>query len=194
MRRLSILISDGLGRYAKARFIVPCLALVVSILALMENGPFGIAKLRSLSGGTGMLDMMFGYSPPVVHGLLEKIGGAGRLLYSRLLLLDFAFAVAYTALQALLITALLRKAAMDGLWKRLNLLPFVRSLLDFVENGILLFVLNSFPEYPQIIVYLASAITLVKLILNYGYMVLVFFLGALSTRRSILSKRREAQA
>lgn len=194
MMKLTCIISDSMGRYAKTRYIILSLALVASIIVFMEQGPCGIAKLRVLSGGTGMLDMMFGYSPPMVHRLLEKVGSAGRHLYTRLLLLDFAFAIAYTALQSLLITALVRKASMDGLWKRFNLLPFVRSLLDLVENGILLFILNSFPVYPSTIVRIAAVITIIKLTLNYAYMVLVFFLGALTTRRSILTKRREVQS
>lgn len=171
-------LSNLASRFSRARYIVPFLILVAGILTLMEIGPIGIQRFRSLGDGDGMLDMRFGYSANQVATLFENLGEEGRRLYSGLLGLDFAFALTYTALQALLVSALLRKAGLGGPWTRCNLIPFARSALDLVENFLLLFLLARFPKILSPVVTLSSAITVVKLTLNYGYIAFVLFLGA----------------
>lgn len=176
-------LSDGAYRFAKARYIVPCLVAFLAVLAFMEMSPIGMMALKRLSGGVGMLDMSFGYAPATVDSMFETLGADGRLLYARLLCLDFGFMFAYTALQALLISALLRKAGAHGRLLRLNLIPFARSALDVVENFLLLFFLARYPLSVPALVVAASGITAAKLALNYGYIALVFSLGALTSVR-----------
>jgi hypothetical protein len=114
----------------------------------------------------------------------------GRQLYTRLLGLDLLFAAVYIALQSLLLTALMKKANLGGRWQALNLLPFLRSALDVAENCLLLYVIASFPAWHGVAVSVASAITVVKLALNYGYIAIVFIMGALTTRRTFSGRHR----
>ncbi len=183
-------VSNGLKRYANKRYILPLVFLLIAILVLMERGPFGSGKLKALSGGLGMLDMMFGYSAELAYGMLERIGVLGRQLYTRLLGLDFLFAAVYMALQSLLLTALMKKANLGGRWQALNLLPFLRSALDVAENCLLLYVIAAFPARHGAAVSVASAVTVVKLALNYGYIAIVFILGALTMRRTFSVRRK----
>ena len=143
-------ISGRLTKYANRRYILPLLGLLILILIAMERGPFGSEKIKQLSGGAGTLDMTFGYSTAQAYSLLDRIGSAGRELYVRLLGLDFLFAVVYMALQALLVTALIQKAKLGARWEKLNLLPFLRSALDVVENTLLLGLIAGFPGQYQI--------------------------------------------
>ena len=181
-------VSNGMKRYANKRYIIPLLIILVIILVLMDQGPFGTAKLKEMSGGLGTLDMQFGYSAAHTYGLFEKIGSSGRLLYDKLLGLDFLFAFFYMILQSLLITVLMKKAKLSVRWEKLNLLPILRSALDMVENCLLIFLIASFPEQHTVVVFIASFITIVKLSINYGYIALVFFLGVLTTRQSVNAK------
>lgn len=181
-------ISNGMKRYANKRYIISLLIILIIILVLMDQGPFGTAKLKEISGGLGTLDMQFGYSAAHTYGLFEKIGDPGRWLYVKLLGLDFLFAFFYMILQSLLVTALMKKAKLSARWEKFNLLPILRSVLDMVENCLLLFLIASFPEPHTVVVWIASGITIVKLTINYGYIALVFFLGAVTTRQSVQAK------
>ena len=186
------LISGGMMRYANRRYILPLLFLLILILIFMERGPFGSGAIKSLSGGEGTLDMTFGYSASQAHGLITRIGNEGRQIYTKLLGLDFLFAAVYMALQSLLITALIKKANLPTRFEKLNLLPFLRSALDVVENCLLLSLIASFPTFKPAVAMIASAITVVKLVLNYLYIAVVFFLGALTSNRAIHMKKRDA--
>lgn len=186
-------VSNGLKRFANKRYILPLLALLIIILVFMQCGPFGSAMLKEMSGGTGTLDMHFAYSADQAYSYLDTIGSAGRLMYNRLLGLDFLFAVVYMTLQSLLITALIKKAKLAAHWEKLNLLPFVRSALDFAENIILLLLIANFPEKLTVAVMVASVITAVKLSINYGYIAFAFCLGALTTLQTVLLKSKKQQ-
>lgn len=183
-------LSGGIRPYANKRFILPVLALFILILAVLEASPIGEMRLKALSGGQGMLDMQFGYTAPHAYAMLGAIGEGGRRLYEQLLGLDYLFTVVYAALQTLLITALLRKAGVTGRLSMLNLIPFARCLLDIVENTLLMYVLARFPVQHASLVAVCSGVTMVKLALNYGYMGMMFLLGALSSRGTVATLRR----
>jgi hypothetical protein len=112
-------------------------------------------------------------------------------MYVKLLSLDFLFAAVYMALQSLLITALMKKAKLPARFERFNLLPLLRSALDAAENCLLLILILGFPAFHPAVAVAASGITVVKLALNYLYIAVVFFLGALTTRQTIQMKKRD---
>lgn len=124
-------LSDRMERFAHKKYMLSLLGILVLILVLMEKGPFGTTIIRELSGGIGMLDMQFGYRVPFVYDFLGRLGEPGQLVHLKLLGLDFLFAVVCMTLQGLLVTVLVRKAKISSKWKKLNLIPFLRSLLDF---------------------------------------------------------------
>lgn len=183
-------VSNGMRKFANKKYIIPLLILLVIILIFMERGPFGSEKIKELSSGVGTLDMKYGYSAVQAYSMFEKIGSEGRLAYSKLLYLDFVFALVYMSLQSLLITALIKKAKLSAKYEKLNLLPVVRSALDVAENCLLLILLAAFPVQHTVAVSIASAITIVKLTINYVYIAGVFFLGALTTSQTIVLKSK----
>jgi hypothetical protein len=183
-------ISGGMKRYANKKTIIPMLLLFLAILVYMERGPFGSERIKALSGGLGTLDMRFGYGTLQAYTLLEKIGGLGRALYTRLICLDFLFAAVYMIFQSLLITLLIAMAKLDPFWEKLNLLPFLSCALDFAENVLHLLVIASYPEKLAVLISVASVITAVKLAAYYSFMALIFFLGALAIRQTTLIKKQ----
>jgi hypothetical protein len=183
--------SNGLQRFTTRRYILPLFILLVIVLAFMEVSPIGSARLKALSGGTGMLDMEFGYSPAQVYGFLDRIGDAGQQIYKALLGLDYLFAVVFMLLQALLITNLLQRAGINhsGL-QLLNLLPFVRSALDALENCFLLAILFQYPVQLPALVAASSALTITKLVMHRVIIALTFSLGAWISMRTMLPKNK----
>jgi hypothetical protein len=181
-------ISKFMQRFATKKYIIPLLIMFIIIIILMEISPIGKVKLKEMSGGAGMLDMQFGYSQLQVYDMLGSIGTAGRLLYMRLLGLDFIFAVIFMLLQSLLITALLQKAQVSHHWYKLNLLPFVKSALDILENCFILLMLFNYPTKFLVIVCISSVVTILKWIIYGVVIAITFTLGALTSHRSILSK------
>jgi hypothetical protein len=182
------MLSGRIKRLASYKTILPAFLLFITVLILMLKGPFGSERIKELSAGLGTLDMRFLYSPSDAAELFERLGAAGRQTYTRLLTFDFAFLMSYMMMQSLLISALIRKANLPERWNKLNLLPILRSLLDAIENCLLLVLLTAYPaQYPAMAV-IASVFTTVKLGINYAYIALVFSLGAISTRASMMKK------
>lgn len=191
-----IIILSKLEILATKKYITPIITILAIILILMEKGPFGAAKLRQLTGGTGMLDMLFGYSVSQVYSMLEIIGNAGQQIYIELLYLDFAFMIFYTLFQSFIITALIKKARLNDYFKILNILPFLRSILDIIENFFILKILFHYPLKMITLVNISSIITISKLILNIIILGFIFLLGALVTKQNIDSEikmRRESK-
>jgi hypothetical protein len=183
--------SKKLQRFTTRRYMIPLFVLLVIILTLMEASPIGSVRLKALSGGTGMLDMEFGYNPVQVYGFLNRIGDAGLQLYKALLGLDYLFAVVFMLLQALLITNLLQRAGINHPnLQMLNLLPFVRSALDALENCFLLAILFQYPVQLPALVAVSSAVTISKLVVHRVIIVLTFSLGAWISTRIMLPKNK----
>lgn len=173
---------------ATKKYITPiCISLAI-ILIFMEKGPFGTAKLRQLSGGKGMLDMEFGYSVSQVYSMLEVIGSNGQQIYIKLLCLDFLFMIFYVLFQSLIIAALIKKAGLNDYFKIVNILPFLRSALDIIENFLLLKILLGYPLKMPVLVNISSIITISKLILNIIIVGFIVLLGILVIKQNIVSK------
>lgn len=181
-------VSNVMPRFANKKYIIPVFVLFVLVITVIEIGPFGTIKLKEISGGTGMLDMQFGYNPLQVNNMLDTIGAAGRQLYAKLLGLDFIFAVVFMLLQSLMITALLRKVESGGRFQILNMLPFLRSGLDIVENTFILLLLFYYPGQLPVVVSIASVFTISKWIVYIAIIALLLALGALTTRKALIAK------
>ncbi len=181
--------SNGLQKFASVRYILPLLAVFFLLVSLMDFGPDGQRALRQINHGAGMLDLeKSGYSPDQAYAMFARIGDAGRGLYTRLLGLDYPFAIVFMVLQSLLITRLMQRAEIHGRWGLLNLLPYLRSGLDLIENCLLLALLFSYPVQLPLIVRIASLVTTTKLVIHSHIMVLVMALGMYTGAKSALSQ------
>jgi hypothetical protein len=173
---------------ATKKYITPVCITLAIILIFMEKGPLGKTKLSELSGGIGMLDMQFGYSVSQVYNMLDIMGNTGQQVYIKLLCLDFIFIIFYTLFHSLTIAALIKKTGLNDYFKILNILPFLRSALDVIENFFILKILLDYPLKVISLVNISSIITILKLILNIIIIGFIFLLGALVTKQNIDSK------
>lgn len=189
MRRL-YKISEGMQRFANRKYMIPLAVVFIIILVLMEISPISSSRLEQISGGRGMLDMQFGYSPAQTYTLLNDLGLEGRQVYTGLLGLDFAFAVVFMLLQSLLFTNLLNRVGASPALKLINLLPFVRSALDMLENICLLALLFNHPNQLQGLVGLASTITMLKWIVYRAVIAIALILGVITTTKNFLPKNK----
>lgn len=187
LRKLSVLIE----KYTNIRNFVVMLVLFVLVTGTMEVCPFGSIHLRSVSNGVGMLDMLSGgYSSSLVYSMFERIGEAGRIGYAQLLGLDIVFALVYMCLLSLLTTLLLRGSGIGKQWILLNLLPVARSGLDLLENGLLLTLLFSYPVRLELLVNIASTITIAKWVVYFIILALLAVLGIYAAIRNIVVRTR----
>ncbi len=188
-------ISNSLQKYTSRYYLIPLIILFAALAVWIDRGPIGNTRLKELSGGLGMLDMQhFGYSETVAYDMLAQIGPAGRTFYAQLLGVDVVFALVYMLMQSLLLTNLLQRAHIAGRWQLLNLLPWLRSGLDILENGALLGLLYRFPARLAGLAFLASTLTLLKWLV-YGIVIgLLFALGAWVTARSRQSQNKLQKA
>jgi hypothetical protein len=180
-------LSKGMQRFANRNSILPLAVTFIAIVTVMERGPFGSVRLKELSGGIGMLDMLFGYNQVQVYDLLGSIGTAGRGIYIHLLGLDYIFAVVFMLLQSLMITSLMNRAGVNGRTRLLNLLPFLRSGLDILENCLLLVLIFNYPVKFPILVGAASTVTMLKWVVYGAIIAVLFTLGGLTARHQIQS-------
>lgn len=187
LRKLSVLIE----KYTNTRNFVVMLVLFILVTGTMEVCPFGSVHLRNINNGMGMLDMLSGgYSSPLVYSMFERIGEAGRIGYAQLLGLDVVFALVYMCLLSLLTTLLLRGAGIGSQWLLLNLLPVVRSALDLLENGLLLTLLFSYPARMEVLVNIASLVTIAKWVVYCVILALLAILGIYAIIKNILMRTR----
>lgn len=187
-------ISAFFMRNARMGTILPALALLVLVLAVMETRPLGKPALLEASGGQGMLDMEFGYGADTAYGLFERLGEAGRGVYARLLGVDFAFAAVFAVLQALMLSSLLRRANAPEALHRLNLLPFLRSALDVAENLALIALMGSFPERTEIGAAAAGLLTSAKWIVYYAVLASLLVLGTASAIQKKTTRAKTLKA
>ncbi len=131
------------------------------ILGYLINGrPFGIAELKSITGGIGILDMEFLYSPEQAYAHLAAMGEAGRSFeLTHIIPLDLILPAVYALAYAFVITWLLHRwlPAESG-WHRLNVVPLIGGICDYCENlGIIAMLLAWPAQLPDIALFVMIA-------------------------------------
>lgn len=119
------------------------------ILGYLINGrPFGVAELKSITGGTGILDMEFLYTPEQVYAHLAAMGEAGRAFaLTHIVPLDLVLPAVYTLAYAFTITWLLHRwLPVGSRWHRLNVVPVIGGICDYCENFGIIAMIVAWPQ------------------------------------------------
>lgn len=124
---------------------------------LIENSFFGKGYLENIVANFKMADMNFFNSVDSLIHYLESLGEVGRRGYLTLLSFDFILIVSFFLLQATLIIKLLRGLDQVEKFKWLIVIPFLRSVFDFIETVSLFTATKKFPD-PAIIALKISCI------------------------------------
>ena len=129
-------VSTAIQRISSGRAVLLSLAFFAVSAALINGRPFGLSALTELTGGAGILDMEFTYTPVQAYAMLAALGDAGRAFYlTRIVPLDLVFPLAYTLFYAVTISWLFSRWLPAGSpWMRLNLVPLVAGAADYCEN------------------------------------------------------------
>lgn len=153
-------------RLSTRRNFLMLLAIFVG-LNLFLAGPISpFARLQALSGGAGMLDLQFLYTPDEAYELLTAYGANGRSYYLSVLApVDLVTPLLMTLFLAITLSLALQRAFPAGSrWQMLNLLPFVAMLGDYLENGAIVSLMLAYPTRLDGLAALAMLFTAVKFI------------------------------
>lgn len=185
-------LSDRAYNFASKQTVLLLLFSLVVVLFTMQIGTNGMKKFDSTAE---MLDMSkLGYSAAMAYGLLDNLGSTGRLIYIQQLGIDFLFAVVYAFFQSVMISGLMKRGQVDTRWQPLNLLPFLRSAFDMMENCFILSIIFQYPARLIGLVTIASTITVIKWVV-YGVVIITLLsLGASNAMKTMASKKLSMKA
>ena len=136
--------------------------------------PGGVLALRRMAQGELQVDVRPGYGPETLFRLLDAYGLAGRACFRRMLYLDMVFPAVYAA-------ALYRIAghglhgALKGAAQDLGLLA---AAFDYLENLLLLRVLDPYPRRQVRLARAAGMATSLKMLSFAGVLAAFVLAGA----------------
>jgi hypothetical protein len=124
-----------------------------------------IPQTVEFAGGMKLLDMMpTGYDSEYVNTLFAALGEAGRETYLyRQIPVDMLYPLLFAVTYCLVMAYFLKKLGkLHTSWFYLCLLPLLAGLADYLENGSIVIMVNSYPEVSPTSVAAANIFTLVK--------------------------------
>jgi len=169
-------INNSLKKIASLRAIGIFLLLSLISITLINGKPYGVAKLREITGGVGIPDIeMTGYSPQRVYDILMAQGEVGRAFYLHFIVpQDFPFPLFYALFYAATLTYLAQRLFPgDSRWQQIGLMGLSAGLADWMENLCLLPLLLSYPQRLDVLAMIACIFTILKTILVVTNMVAI---------------------
>lgn len=163
-------VSDRIISIASGRTVLAALAGILVTGFLVNGRPFGVAELKSITGGVGILDMELFYTPDQAYAFLSAMGEAGRSFeLTRIIPLDLLVPFFYALFLSTLISWILKKwLPVDSGWHRLNVIPVIGALFDYLENLGIIAMLLAWPME----MYSIAQITMAATLLKFGFSVL----------------------
>jgi len=169
------------------------LTALTTILLIIINGNWlGNAKLAELGGGSGMLDLEYGYTVEKAYGMMEDYGTEGRQFYLwRILPLDtFVFGPVYLLCFLSLIRFFLqRRSAGKRLTRALCALPWLTLLFDYAENSSLFTMMYRFPRELTGLCAFSSCMTILKYVFTLSCVLVILALCGMN----IVRRRKKRQ-
>jgi hypothetical protein len=159
----------------------------VNLLMLSPISPF--TTLQAYSGGAGLLDVAFLYTPDDAYEVLAAYGPAGRHYYSTVLApIDFFTPILMNLFLSTTITMVFRHAvpANDPRHK-LNLLPVIAMAGDYLENLAIVGLILAYPTRIDLLAVAASFFTAIKFMFTFASLGSILYGLALRLRRAVLS-------
>jgi len=114
------------------------------------------------TGNVGPLDLLFWYNHNTLYMMFSSYGEAIRNIYKiGLLTADVIYPIFYGTLLAMII-ALVQKKLTIPFSRRIIFIPFVAVFFDFIENALLVFLLNIYPNKNMLVADIAGYVTATK--------------------------------
>jgi hypothetical protein len=158
LRRLS----DWLHSLATGWVTLAALAVFLVFTATVL--PSQAAEAEAISGGAPSPDTSLLYAPEALYTMAAAYGPEGRAAYIRArFTFDLIWPLVYLAFLATTIGWLARRAFGPGSpWLRLNLVPVIGTVLDYLENVTAALVIGRYPARTPIVDLLAPTATFLK--------------------------------
>ena len=179
--KISNRIYNGLQGLASRKRILILFLLAHGVLLLMMTLTF--PRINSQMGNKAFDLQTFGYSHQEAAVMLGNLDEATKDLYvfPQLLLLDILYPLLLALFLSALIIRLLKLMGRSAVYpySQLYLLPFLAMIFDYVENVLILFMLDHSDNVSELLVKVASSATLLKGVstLLSWILVLVLFLS-----------------
>lgn len=170
--------TDLLSRYSTWKLIVPLFILFVGFSVFFFPGYQ--SRMQAAAGEPiSPLDTRFSYTYEEVRRDFEKLGADGRDTYRIVVSrIDMIYPIIYGCLFILMLAWPIKNLTTPGspaLW--IALLPLIGMLFDYLENIVIIDLLDSFPKLDAQTVAFAERMTILKhgfLFLSVGLAVLLF--------------------
>ncbi len=108
--------------------------------------PFGLTRIKPYAAGTTLLDVELFYSAEQAYQRLALFGEQGWAVYFTILMGDLIYPALLGGLLCVSITLLFRRLNFSAVyWQILGLLPLANMFFDYLEDALLLSLLNSYP-------------------------------------------------
>ncbi|PKM94900.1 MAG: hypothetical protein CVU84_08220 [Firmicutes bacterium HGW-Firmicutes-1] len=132
---------------------------------LISFSPIGLAKLTEITNGNSILDMeMGGYTVDQAYEILTALGEEGRGFEMKYIIpIDFPFPLAYGIFYFMLLSTLAKGifSKMKKPWL-IGLIGFGATIFDWLENAMIIQLLNNYPQQLQDVAKLANIFTRLK--------------------------------
>ena len=170
---------------------IALISLVVFILFTALVLPAQNKQVETYSGGLGSPDTSFYYSAEHLYQFAEQYGPEGRSAYIRArLIFDAIFPLVYGVFLTTVLTRTLQVwAPKYSPLRRLNLLPLLGVLLDYLENASAAIVMARYPSRTDLFAHLAGFFTASKWVFIIASFVLLIV--GIGKSRWSLSRRQE---
>ena len=125
--------------------------------------PFGLTRIKPYAEGTNILDVELFYSAEQAYQRLALFGEQGRAVYFNILMGDLIYPALLGGFLSVSITLLFRRLNFSGVyWQYLSLLPLANMAFDYLEDALLLSLLNSYPAQLPLAATAAGFVTFTK--------------------------------
>lgn len=141
-------------------------------------------SIERLTDGYGIFDLHFNYSNQTVYSMLQRLGTEGRHDYLNMLPFDYIFSILFSFAFAKLFQIVLGKGAYSSKIEYIILIPYLRGLMDWLENTFLFVIISAFPQKFTILITTSSFVTSIKWVL----MILTLTLPVVIALNNIIRK------
>lgn len=169
-------------RAGHAAWILLSIALLMMFTINALDFPYTVPYIQRITGGAGLPDTKLSYTPDELYRTLDLLHSAGRHAYERFLItFDAVFPLLYSTALYLVARFLVERGFPQYRWARyLCLTALTAGLFDYLENGMILFLLGSYPEPSNQIAILAGSFTLLKWVFSW-FILLIIAAGGIRT-------------
>ena len=139
-------------------------AFFLIMLWLIDFSPIGVAGLKKVTGGVGILDYETRYTADFAYAWLESMTEDGRLFHlKKIMPLDIIYPPSLAFFMfSWLFLLIKRNEGFGGIAEKSLILPFIYLFLDYIENIGITAMLVSFPNRIDAVSVATGMVTSIK--------------------------------